>query len=110
MEDICTALSNYQYEKNRYRNATNQGVNILPEVKLFISRIEDGQYQVVVNGTGFYQAENAKVGIRILGEDTWFDDDLFSIGVGMPGHVLGGTFTMGAIVPGSSLNEDWGDD
>lgn len=44
------------------------------------------------------------------GEDTWFDDDLFTINPGFPGHILGGGFSMSAIVPGSALDEDWGED
>jgi len=82
----------------------------LSEVKLYITPVENDQYLVVVNGEGFFNAENAEVGVRLRGEDTWFDDDLFTLRLGFPGHVLNGTFSMSAIVPGSSLDEDWGED
>jgi hypothetical protein len=81
-----------------------------PVVKLFITPVGNGNYLVVVNGDGFVNAENRKVGVRIRGEDEWFDDTLFSINPGFPGHILGGGFSMSATVSGSSLNEDWGQD
>jgi hypothetical protein len=92
------------------RRAINQGGNVMPEVKLFITKTENGKYLVVVNGDGFHDAENAEVGVRIRGEDEWFDDRLFTLNLGFPGRVLGGSFSMSATVPGSSLNEDWGQD
>lgn len=82
----------------------------MPEVKLTISRTDNGQYLVVVNGEGFINAEGAQVGVRIRGDDPVFDDSLFPIGLGFPGRILGGGFSMSTTVPGSSLNEDWGRD
>jgi hypothetical protein len=81
-----------------------------PVVKLFITPVGNGNYLVVVNGSGFVNAENKKVGVRIRGEDEWFDDTLFSINPGFPGHILGGGFSMSATVPSSALDEDWGED
>jgi hypothetical protein len=82
----------------------------MPEVRLTISRTDNGQYLVVVNGEGFINAENAEVGVRIRGDDPLFDDSLFPISLGFPGRILDGGFSMQEIVPGSSLNEDWGRD
>ena len=52
----------------------------MPNVRLNISRTENGQYLVVVNGEGYFNAVNKAVGARIRGEDTFFDDSLFGIG------------------------------
>jgi hypothetical protein len=84
----------------------------MPSVKLQISPAESSQYLVVVSGEGFYGAPtNAKVGVRIKGDDEWFDDTLFSMRLGFPGQVLrDGGFVMSETVPGSRLNEDWGED
>lgn len=85
-----------------------------PVVTLSISPDPDqrGNYLVVVNGEGFYgAAPNAKVGIRMRGEDKWFDDSLYVFEPGLPGQLLqDGTFTMATSVPGGRLNEDWGTD
>src|SRR4051812_37869845 len=79
----------------------------MASVKLYISPTEDGQYLVVVDGEGFYNAPpNARVSVRIRGDDEWFDDTLFGLG----GGVSGGFFNVSAKVPGSALNEDWGQD
>jgi hypothetical protein len=48
------------------------------KVTLHINPTENGEYQVVVSGEGFYSDVNAEVGVRIRGEDKWFDDKLFS--------------------------------
>jgi hypothetical protein len=84
----------------------------MPNVSLHITRNENGQYLVVVNGEGFHGGPaNAEVGVRIRGEDEWFDDRLFSLRPGFPGHVSqDGNFTMSDTVSGSRLNEDWGQD
>ena len=86
----------------------------MPEVKLYISPNQDqpGEYLVVVDGTGFYEAENKQVSIRIKGADEWYDDKLFSIpDVGFPvPRVSGGGFNIGRSVPSNTLNEDWGQD
>ena len=77
----------------------------MPSVKLQISPAESSQYLVVVSGEGFYGAPtNAKVGVRIKGDDEWFDDTLFSMRLGFPGQVLrDGGFVMSETVPGSRL-------
>lgn len=84
----------------------------MKKVTLFISQAESppGHYQVVVNGEGFFESVNKPVGARIRGEDPFVDDRLFSIG-GTGQRVLSdGSFTLSKIVPGSQLNEDWGQD
>lgn len=83
----------------------------MPEVNFAITPNPDqqGEYLVVVDGTGFYEAENKPVSIRIRGSDKWYDDSLF----GMPDFevlVLDGSFNIGKSVHGSALNEDWGED
>lgn len=83
------------------------------EVKLFISPAENqpGNYLVVVNGAGFYNSVNKKVGARIRGEDTWFDDTLFSIGgSGIERVGVDGSFSLSKTVSAGQLNEDWGED
>lgn len=80
------------------------------QVKLTISRADNGLYLVVVSGEGFFgAAPNATVGVRIRGEDEFFDDSLF--GFVIPGHVAqDGSFFMSNQVSGSALDEDWGED
>ena len=83
----------------------------MPNVRLYISRTENGQYLVVVNGEGFYNAVNKEVGARIRGEDTFFDDSLFGIGsVPIIRVAQNGSFVLSRVVPGSALDEDWGRD
>lgn len=84
----------------------------MPSVKLQISPAESGHYLVVVSGEGFYgAATNAKVGVRIKGDDEWFDETLFSLRLGFPGQVLrDGGFVMSETVLDSRLDEDWGQD
>ena len=85
----------------------------MPKVTLFISRAENqpGRYLVVVNGEGFFSSNGKKVGARIRGDDEWFDDKLFSIGVGGATRVgQDGSFTLSQTVTGNQLNEDWGRD
>lgn len=80
---------------------------------LFISRAEGqpGRYLAVINGEGFHNSVGAEVAARVRGDDPVFDDSLFSIGVGIPNHVLpDGSFSLSTVVPGSKLNEDWGQD
>jgi hypothetical protein len=85
-----------------------------PVVTLTISPDPDqpGNQLVVVNGEGFYgAAPNAQVGIRMRGDDEWFDDSLYVFEPGLPGQLLhDGSFTMSASVPSGRLNEDWGTD
>ena len=82
------------------------------KVTLKITSAGGGNYLVVVSGEGFIgAAPNAQVGVRIRGEDTFFDDRLFALRNGLPGQVgRDGTFVMSDTVPGSALDEDWGED
>lgn len=83
----------------------------MPSVMLTISRTEAGDYLVVVSGEGFYNAPPAaRVGVRIKGDDEWFDETLFSLKPGFNHYVYRGTFTLSDYAPGSKLNEDWGRD
>ena len=85
----------------------------MAKVTLFISPAENqpGRYLVVVNGEGFQGSTGASVAARIRGDDPFFDDQLFSIGTGGFSHVgRDGAFTLSKTVPGSQLNEDWGQD
>lgn len=84
----------------------------MPQVTLNISRAENGNSLVVVNGQGFFGGPaNATVGVRVKGDDTWFDETLFPLKLGFPGHVSQqGNFVMSDTVPTSKLNEDWGQD
>jgi hypothetical protein len=82
------------------------------KVTLHINPAGNGNFQVVVNGEGFTgAAPNAQVGVRIRGEDTFFDDSLFTLRLGFPGRVeRDGTFVMSDVVPSRMLDEDWGED
>ena len=85
----------------------------MKKVTLFISRSENwnGYYLVVVNGEGFTDSVNETVAARIRGDDSWFDDRLFSIGAGGFERVFfDGTFSLARTVHQSILNEDWGKD
>ena len=75
-----------------------------------------GNFYVIVRGEGFHPADNnATVFIRVRGSDKWVDDKLFNFPDSPtplrylldPGLT---TFTISKNVPGSKLNEDWGDD
>ncbi|MDM5177884.1 hypothetical protein PO883_11845 [Massilia sp. DJPM01] len=82
-------------------------------VTLYISPAENqpGNYLVVVNGDGFYNSVNKKVGARIRGDDEWFDDTLFSIGgTGIERVGVDGSFSLSNTVSANQLNEDWGQD
>ena len=83
----------------------------MASVSLKISRTETGQYLVVVNGEGFFNAVNKAVGARVRGEDTFIDDFLFGIGsVPIIRVQQNGSFVLSRTVAGSALNEDWGRD
>lgn len=83
----------------------------MPNVRLNISRTENGQYLVVVNGEGFFNAVNKEVGARIRGDDTFFDDRLFGIGsVPIVRVAQNGSFVLSRVVSGNALDEDWGRD
>lgn len=85
----------------------------MPDVTLTISPDPNvnGNYLVVVNGEGFYNGPpNAKVGVRIRGDDEWFDDKLFNVTDPAFPVQLGhdGSFNVSTTVSASALNEDWG--
>ena len=83
----------------------------MPSVDLKITRNETGKYNVVVNGSGYYNAQGKGVGVKIKGDDEWFDETLFRVQGDFPARVLpDGTFIASREVSGSSLNEDWGQD
>ena len=75
---------------------------------LYISPAGNGYYNVVVDGHS--SAANATVGVRVKGDDEWFDDSLFSFGGGYSHTDPWGNFNVATTVPGSKLNEDWGQD
>jgi hypothetical protein len=76
------------------------------QARLFITPVGQGRYLVVVDGHG---PRNASVGIRVRGEDPWFDDSLFSFGF-FSHSGPDGSFNVSTTVSGSALNEDWGED
>jgi hypothetical protein len=77
-----------------------------PWAKLTISSAGNGYHLVVVDGR---TAANVPVGVRVYGDDEWFDDFLFGIvGYGRSGP--DGSFNLSKTVHRSVLNEDWGED
>jgi hypothetical protein len=100
----------------KYWNPAPPGANArrtAMNVTLYITPAENqpGNYLVVVNGDGFYNSVNKKVGARIRGEDKWFDNTLFSIGGTGIERVGGdGSFSLSNTVSAGQLNEDWGED
>ncbi|MBK8978258.1 MAG: hypothetical protein IPM29_20325 [Planctomycetes bacterium] len=72
--------------------------------RLAIYPVGGGYYNVVVSGHS--TAINAAVGARVYGEDTWFDDFLFSI-IGIARTDQLGNFSISRTVFRSVLNEDW---
>ena len=75
---------------------------------LYISYAGNGYYNVVVDGRS--SAANATVGVRVKGDDEWFDDSLFSFGGGYSHTDPWGNFNVATTAPSSKLNEDWGQD
>ena len=63
-----------------------------------------GYYNVVVSGHFNTTAAQTTVGMRLKGDDPWFNDDL---GVSRSGQAWYGDFTLSALVWHSTLNEDW---
>ena len=78
----------------------------LPSVtaQLAITFEGNGYYRVSVSG--FSSARNATLGVRVYGEDTWFDDLLFSMGsfsrTGPDGY-----YSVSQLVHRNTLNEDF---
>lgn len=62
-----------------------------------------GYYNVVVSGRFNTTAASTTVGMRLKGDDPWFNDDL---GVSRTGQAWYGDFSLHALVWHSSLNED----
>ena len=73
--------------------------------QLYITNVGNGYYLVVVDGQS--SSPNASVGVRVYGEDTWFDDFLFSMGVGFARTDPSGRFNLSQVVHRNTLNEDW---
>jgi hypothetical protein len=63
-----------------------------------------GYYNVVVSGHFNTTATVSTVGMRLKGDDPWFDDDL---GVSASGQAWYGDFSLYALVWHGTLNEDW---
>ena len=61
-----------------------------------------GYYDVVVSG--HINASYGTIGMRLIGDDPVFNDDL---GVSRTGQVYGGDFALYALVWHGTLNEDW---
>jgi len=61
-----------------------------------------GYYDVVVSG--HINAANGTVGMRLIGDDPVFNDDL---GVSRSGSAYGGDFALYALVWHGTLDEDW---
>jgi hypothetical protein len=71
---------------------------------LYISYAGNGYYNVVIDGHA--SAANATVGVRVYGDDPWFDDFLFSI-IGYARTDFAGNFNVRKQVYRSTLDEDW---
>lgn len=71
---------------------------------LYIENIGGGYYRVSVSGTS--SRPNATLGVRVMGEDTWFDDHLFSMGY-YSRTDPSGYFSVSQVVHRNVLNEDW---
>jgi hypothetical protein len=63
-----------------------------------------GYYDVYVSGHFNTNQVQTTVGMRLKGDDPWFDDDL---GVSVTGQAWYGDFSMYALVWHGTLNEDW---
>ena len=61
-----------------------------------------GYYDVVVSG--HINASYGTIGMRLIGDDPVFNDDL---GVSRSGQVYGGDFSIYVLVWHGTLNEDW---
>jgi hypothetical protein len=73
--------------------------------RLYVSPSQEhpGYYDVVVSGHFNTTATQSTVGMRLKGDDTWFDDDL---GVSATGQAWYGDFSLYALVWHGTLNED----
>ena len=68
------------------------------------SQEHPGYYNVVVSGHFNTTAAQTTVGMRLKGDDPWFNDDL---GVSRTGQAWYGDFSLHALVWHGTLNEDW---
>ena len=68
------------------------------------SQEHPGYYNVVVSGHFNTNATSSTVGMRLKGDDPWFNDDL---GVSTTGQAWYGDFSLYALVWHGTLNEDW---
>jgi hypothetical protein len=68
------------------------------------SQEHPGYYNVVVSGHFNTTAASSTVGMRLKGDDPWFNDDL---GVSRSGQAWYGDFTLYALVWHGTLDEDW---
>lgn len=73
--------------------------------KVWITPSEDhpGYYLVVVSGHFNTTTTQSTVGMRLKGDDPWFNDDL---GVSRTGQAWYGDFSLSALVWRGTLNED----
>lgn len=67
------------------------------------SQEHPGYYNVVVSGHFTTTKTQTTVGMRLKGDDVWFDDDL---GVSRTGQAWYGDFSLYALVWHGTLNED----
>ena len=63
-----------------------------------------GYYNVVVSGHFNTGVRVSTVGMRLKGDDPWFNDDL---GVSRTGSAVDGDFALSALVWHGTLDEDW---
>ena len=63
-----------------------------------------GYYNVVVSGHFNTGVRVSTVGMRLKGDDPWFNDDL---GVSRTGSAVDGDFAVSALVWHGTLDEDW---
>jgi hypothetical protein len=68
------------------------------------SQEHSGYYDVVVSGHFNTSSASSTVGMRLKGDDPWFNDDL---GVSRTGQAWYGDFSLYALVWHGTLNEDW---
>ena len=73
--------------------------------KLWITPSQEhpGYYNVVVSGHFHTTATQTTVGVRLKGDDPWFNDDL---GVSRTGQAWHGNFSLEMLVWHGALNED----
>jgi hypothetical protein len=79
-----------------------------PIVSLTIIPASNAQRLVTIIGKQFFSTgHSTRVRARLLGDDPFFDDELFNMGEGV---ISDGQFIFQVHVPNVVLNEDWGQD